>query len=111
MPATLLQIDFPFTGPWGDEFAAVCDGLARDIAAEPGLRWKLWTENRTTGRAGGIYLFDDAATCARYLEKHRVRLAGFGITELAVQVFDVNPALSAITHAPLPAAALTAGAG
>ncbi|QDF98289.1 monooxygenase [Azoarcus sp. DD4] len=101
MSATLLQIDFPFAGPWGADLAAACDGLARDIAAEPGLRWKLWTENQEAGRAGGIYLFDDEAACLRYLDKHRARLAGFGVTDIAAQVFAVNPALSALTRAPL----------
>lgn len=100
MSAKLLQIDFPFAGPWGDALAAELDGLAHDIAAEPGLRWKLWTENRDGGRAGGIYLFDDEAACLRYLEKHRARLAAFGVSDIAAQVFDVNPALSATTRGP-----------
>ena len=39
----LLQFDFPFEGPFGDAMAQALDGLARSIAAEPGLLWKIWT--------------------------------------------------------------------
>ncbi len=51
---TLLQIDFPMDGPWGDEMTAAFGGLAEDIAATAGLRWKIWTQNRETGEGGGI---------------------------------------------------------
>jgi hypothetical protein len=81
--------------------AAALGGLAQDIAAEPGLQWKIWTENAATGRAGGIYLFADPENAARYLEKHTRRLEGFGITGISAQTFSVNPALSAITRAPI----------
>lgn len=33
----LLQIDFPYSGPFGDEFFSAMKGLAEDIATEPGL--------------------------------------------------------------------------
>lgn len=97
----LLVIDFPWSGPWGAEMAGALNGLAADIAAEPGLVWKLWTENTATGRAGGIYLFRDEASREAYFAKHSARLAGFGITALAVQRFDVNAPLSAVTRAAL----------
>ena len=33
--AVLLQVDFPFSGPWGDEMAAGMNELASSIAQEP----------------------------------------------------------------------------
>src|SRR5690606_4590465 len=48
----ILQVDFPYAGPWGHEMTKVMDGLARSIADEPGLIWKIWTANETTGEAG-----------------------------------------------------------
>lgn len=95
----LLSIDFPYAGPWGGEMSAAFEGLARDIAGEPGLLWKLWTENRDQGRAGGVYLFADANAREDYLVKHAARLKAFGITDLAVQRFEANPRLSVITRA------------
>ncbi|MBD3838599.1 monooxygenase [Brevundimonas sp.] len=99
--ATLLQIDFPFEGPWGDAMTEALSGLAADIASEEGLLWKIWTENPAEHRAGGIYLFTDAENAARYAEKHRERLKGFGIAEIAGRSFAVNPVLSAVTRATL----------
>ncbi len=100
MTNTLLQFDFPFEGPWGEEMAAALGGLARDIAAEEGLLWKVWIENREERRAGSIYLFRDAASAERYRRKHSARLEAFGIGELVARCFDANPALSAITRGP-----------
>lgn len=37
----LLQVDFPFEGPWGDAMAEGMKGLAESIAQEPGLIWKV----------------------------------------------------------------------
>ena len=98
---TLLQIDFPMDGPWGDEMTAAFGGLAEDIAATAGLRWKIWTENRETGEGGGIYLFDDPGSAAAYLEMHTKRLHGFGVSEIRAKTFDVNEGLTAIDRGPI----------
>lgn len=102
--ATLLQIDFPLEGPWGDEMASAFSGLAEVIAQTPGLRWKIWTENPDEGLSGGIYLFDDDASAQAYLTEHTQRLASFGITDLRAVMFQVNDALTAINGGPLAAA-------
>lgn len=97
----LLQIDFRFAGPWGPELTERCAPLARTIAGAPGLRWKIWTENRETGEAGGIYLFDDQATLDAYLAEHTLRLTNLGIPEINAKSFEVNEALSLMDRAPL----------
>ncbi len=99
--AVLLQMDFPSPGPWGAEMTTAYTDLARDIAATPGLRWKLWTENRDGGQAGGVYLFDDETAAVNYRDRHTTRLAGFGLTDIRAVLFTVNPSLSGITHAAL----------
>jgi hypothetical protein len=98
---TLLQIDVPRSGPWGEEMAEAFADLARLIADTPGLRWKVWTENEATGESGGIYLFDDEASARAYLDEHTRRLEGFGITGIRARIFDVNEPLTAITRGPL----------
>jgi hypothetical protein len=98
---TLLQIDFPMQGPWGEEYSAAFRGLAETIEQAPGLRWKIWTENAQAGEGGGIYLFDDEASAAAYLNEHTVRLEGFGVTGIRAKLFDVNEPLTAVTHGPL----------
>ena len=97
----LLQVDFPFSGPWGDEMSIALKGLAESIAQEPGLIWKIWTENAATHEAGGIYLFTDRASAEAYLAMHTARLKGFGVPQVNGKLFDVNPDLSAIDRAPL----------
>ena len=102
MSPCLLQIDFAYAGPWGDEMAAQMEGLARSIAETPGLHWKIWTENQAEQRAGGIYLFADHASATAYLDMHRARLASFGVSDIRAQLFAVGDALSRIDRAPLP---------
>ena len=59
MSNKLLQVHFAFSGPFGDEMSTQLAELAQSINQEPGFIWKIWTENRATQEAGGIYLFED----------------------------------------------------
>ena len=98
---TLLQIDFPFDGPFVNEMTDAMKGLAESIAQEPGLIWKVWTENADNREAGGIYLFEDEASARAYLDMHSARLKEFGVPEVNAKVFAVNEALSAIDNGPV----------
>ncbi|AEY01987.1 putative monooxygenase [Oceanimonas sp. GK1] len=98
---TILQIDFPFSGPFGEEMAQAMARLAQSIAEEPGLLWKIWTENADTNEAGGIYLFEDETRARRYLEKHSARLESAGVTGIRSKVFAVNGPLTALDHGPV----------
>lgn len=97
----LLQFDFPFEGPFGDDFYQAMKTLAQDIATEPGLISKIWTENKDKKQAGGIYVFDNLEDANRYMQKHTERLQSFGITDINAKVFYINEALSKITHASI----------
>jgi hypothetical protein len=84
--------------------AAQLRGLAESIASEPGLLWKIWTENAAAGEAGGVYLFESRAAAEAYVEKHSRRMADAGVPAgaLRAKVFEVNTELSALDRAPLP---------
>ena len=97
----LLQVHFSYQGPRGDEMTAALRGLAESIANEPGLIWKIWTENQAAGEAGGIYLFKDVPSAEAYLAMHTARLMSFGVQRVNGKVFEVNDALSLIDRAPL----------
>lgn len=97
----LLQVDFDFSGPFGAEMAEALGDLAHSISDEPGMIWKLWTEDRESGKAGGVYLFEDAQTAEAYLRMHTARLEGMGIQNIRGLILDINPALSQINNAPL----------
>ncbi len=96
----ILYVDFPFSGPFGNAMAEQMDGLAKDIAAESGLVWKIWTENEAEKTAGGVYLFDNEQDAKRYFTKHSERLEGFGIKDIVGKFHTVNLPLSKIDRAP-----------
>jgi putative monooxygenase ydhR len=89
----------PFPGPWEKALTDAAHELADDIADEHGLVWKIWLEDRETGHAGGIYLFEDAAAAQRYREKHERRLSAMGLTGVTAYAFSVNTELSLLTMA------------
>lgn len=97
----LLQVDFPFSGPFGDEMTEAFQELAQSITEEPGFIWKIWTENKNLQEGGGIYLFENEDTALAYLEKHTARLKSFGIPEIRGRIYDINEGLSKVTAAPL----------
>ena len=97
----LLQIDFPFNGPFGEEMSTVLAELAQSIIEEPGFIWKIWTEQQSLKEAGGIYLFTDEPSAQAYLDKHTARLKSLGVNEVRARIYDVNQSLSKITKAPI----------
>lgn len=101
MAPVLLQVDFPYTGPFGDGMTEGMRGLAESVAQEPGFLWKVWTESEERQEAGGIYLFADRASADAYIQMHTERLKGFGVPTVNAKVFEVKEALSAIDKAPL----------
>ena len=97
----ILQVDFPYAGPWGQAMVETMEGLAHSIAEEPGLIWKIWTENEAAAEAGGIYLFRDRPSAEAYLTMHTERLKGFGIPRVNGKIFAVNTVLSRIDRGPV----------
>lgn len=95
---TLLVFEFEFRGPWGEEMARTLNGMALDIAEEPGLVWKMWTEAPDRSVAGGVYLFETVEHAQAYTEKHSGRLRDFGVINIDVRSYAVNEALSVVTR-------------
>lgn len=101
MAFTLLQIDFPHQGPWGSAMSQQLAGLAQEIAFQRNLLWKIWTENKELGLAGGIYLFSDEQSAVEYQEMHTQRLAAIGVGPVRAIVFAVNDPLTYTTRGPV----------
>ena len=98
---TLLQIDFPSHGPWGEDLTKMASDLAHHLNKTPGMIWKIWTENSRTGDCGGVYLFADETFANDFLNEHLARLHSMGIKDVRAKVLDVNESLSHITRAPI----------
>jgi hypothetical protein len=94
----LLQVDFPYNGPFRNKFTESMNELAQDIATEEGFIWKIWTENESTKEAGGIYVFDNINKANCYLDKHTKRLESFGFSNIRAKIFEINETLSAIDN-------------
>jgi hypothetical protein len=97
----LLQVDFDYHGPMGEAMSQALVGLAESINQEPGLIWKIWTENEKEKLGGGIYLFETEQTAQDYLDMHSARLKQMGVSEVRGIIFDINQPLSTINQAPL----------
>ena len=97
----ILQVDFPHDGIFGEAMSEAFEDLAKDIAEEEGLIWKIWTESQANQEAGGIYLFDNEDNAQRYLKKHTDRLNSFGYTDIRAKIFTVNETLSRLTKSDI----------
>lgn len=97
----LLQVDFEYHGPMGETMSNALVGLAESINTEPGLIWKIWTENEADKLGGGIYLFEDEISAKNYLEMHCTRLKSMGVPEVRGIIFDVNHPLTLINQGPV----------
>lgn len=96
----VLIFDFPWTA-FGPERTAALRPLAESIAEEPGLLWKIWTEEPAAGRAGGVYLFADRASAEAYHAMHAARLAARGVTGIEATYRGVNEVLTRIDRGPI----------
>ncbi|WP_432358753.1 monooxygenase [Sporosarcina sp. UB5] len=97
----LLQVDFPFEGPFGEEMTKAFTDTAKSINNEEGVIWKIWTEYEETKEAGGVYLFETEQHAENYLAMHTKRLNGFGITDIQAKIFNVNESLSRLNNGPI----------
>ena len=98
---TLVIFDFPARRSGGEEQAPALRALSEDIAAEPDLLWKIWTEDKEAGRSGGIYLFRNRAAAEAYHAKHAARLTAAGVTGIEAVYRTYNAELTAITRGPV----------
>lgn len=100
---TLVIFDFPARKAGGEEQARALRALAQDIATEPDLLWKIWTEDKEAGRSGGIYLFRNRTAAEAYHAKHAARLTAAGVTGIEAIYRSYNAELTAITRGPVSA--------
>lgn len=98
----ILQVDFVIpTELLNQNFLNSLKVLAESIAKEPGLISKIWTENKETNEAGGIYFFKNQQTAKNYLTMHHKRLDAMGIKQIRSKLFTINEPLTAITKGNL----------
>lgn len=95
----ILQIHFDYTGGYGEEMYEQSHELAKSIKDEKGFIWKIWTEDKDKGIAGGIYAFDSRKNAEAYAAMHTERLSKFGVaSNFKYEILDINDKLSGITN-------------
>lgn len=77
--------------------------VARVIAAQPGLIWKIWLRNEEAGEGGGWYLFESRAAAEDYLNGELVTKfrANPAFSEVSIKTFDIAEGASRITRGPI----------
>lgn len=83
--------------------AAELQAVADAIAATPGLRWKIWLFNESTGEGGGIYLFEDVSALNAFVHGPIATTLKTDprFSDLSVKSFGIMEELSALTHGPI----------
>jgi len=106
MSEKLLQLNFKFNVSAADYEGAVTP-LAKDFAAVPGLRWKIWLMNEDQREAGGLYMFEDAQALGAFLEGPLAKgvMSHPALSEFSAKTFDIMDTLTAVTRGPVKAAA------
>lgn len=102
MSQRILQINLKFdVSP--AEYEQTVSGLAKEIAAVEGLRWKVWLMNEAEQEAGGIYLFDQAESVQAFLDGPIVSQVAShpAITAISAKQFEISEESTAITRGPV----------
>ncbi len=102
MPGRILQINFKFNVSRA-EYEQAVSSLAGDFAAVAGLRWKIWIMNETESEAGGIYMFEDAASVKAFLDGPLAAKVTShpALSDFSVKQFDVMEDVTKITRGPV----------
>jgi hypothetical protein len=102
MSEKILQLNFKFNVT-SAEYEQAVSPLAKKFAAVSGLRWKIWLMNEGESEAGGIYLFDDEASLAAFLDGPLAAAVSShpALSDMSVKRFDVMDSITAITRGPV----------
>ena len=98
----ILQINYKLSNSVSS-FMKESKPVADELAAMPGLRWKIWLVNEAKQEGGGIYLFDDSAAVQTFLTGPIVaKLKRHpAIREVQIKQFDAWEDLTKVTRGPI----------
>lgn len=102
MGKTIVQINFTYNIP-KEEYLAMAEQAAQQIANVEGCLWKIWLLNEETRGAGGIYLFESAEAAQAYGNGPIVaQLSGHpGLSDMSVRVYGYAEGPTKVTRGPV----------
>jgi hypothetical protein len=107
MKLVQINIDHDLSPAELDAGAADALKFAEEVAALPGIHWKIWIGEQSRRELGGIYLFASERAAKDFLTGpiFAAIRSNPRFQKVEAKLFDVNEAASLITKAPLPVAA------
>ena len=98
----ILQVNFTYDGTKESAVESFMP-IAKPIADQAGLDWKVWLWNDEARECGGVYLFQDQPSLAAYLDGPIVEQIKKhpALSNLQVKVFDVIDEPTAVTRGPV----------
>lgn len=102
-PGAILEVAFTYDFATADEYITAVSPLAEQWNAVPGLRWKTWTLNPETKRAGAVYHFESAEAAQAYLDSELGQAVANhpNFSEFDVHIYNIMAAETMITHGPV----------
>lgn len=99
---TIVQINFRYHVPT-PIYLEMSHQVARATSEADGLLWKIWLLTEAEQKAGGIYLFEDAAKAEAYVRGPLMQplFASPHLSEIVVTFSQTSEELSMVTRAPL----------
>lgn len=109
MSGRILQINFKYNGLSAAEFEELVNPMAQPISQVEGLHWKIMMHNSQLAEAGGIYLFENAASVEAYLSSPIVAqiTSHPDLSDFSVKQFGIMDGFTEITRGPVGEVAVT----
>ncbi|MBX3000207.1 MAG: YdhR family protein [Caldilineaceae bacterium] len=103
--SAILEVEFTYNVDT-EEYLTLASDFAEAFLSVDGMLWKLWKINADESRAGGVYLFKDAAARQAYLDGDLFAAVQShpSFSDFRIHAYDVVRDESILTHAPLMAA-------
>lgn len=103
MSGRILQINFKYNDVSPAEFEETVNPMAESISEVDGLRWKIMMHNEETSEAGGVYLFENAASVDAFLSGPLVaQVTGNpALSDFSVKQFGIMEGFTTITRGPI----------
>jgi hypothetical protein len=100
-------VNFNLIGLSDADYRSVCDGLAPELAAVPGLISKVWLADEASNTYGGVYTWADGQALEAFAgsDFFKAFVTNPSFANITSSVFGILEGPSEVTRTPIPIAA------